>query len=246
MDIHKFQEIVTEELGKKGLLSEKGRVLYSSVHSIRKWRTGVYVFGLDPGGTPDKHKTIIDDIGRKEMNDKGYCALKDEEWGGYDSGRQPYQIHALQALCLLGYDIETDDIPVSNAIFSAQPDANRLRQYPRFQEFKDASWGVHKRLLEVVQPKSILCLGASENLSSFSLLKKWSNGTFVQVDLDSQGERQTAVGGKFGSVSFPFLQDRTFLIGIKHPSRIRSQELPEKMRNRLAKARDFGMGKLSL
>jgi len=251
MDLAEFQEIVRAELRPKDLLREKGLVLYSSVHSFRKWPTGVYVLGLDPGGTPGIHRTIDEDIERKEMFRKGYSALKDERWDRpsgkdkYQPGEHPYQRHALQALDLLGYDKE-DDVPVSNAIFNAQPDARTLRRYPRFQDFKDACWQVHKRFLEVIQPRSILCLGASESLSSFSLIKEWSNGTYHEMTLDSPGERQTASGGKFGSVRFPFLEARTFLIGIKHPSWIRGRELPEKMANRLRKARERGMGKSGL
>jgi hypothetical protein len=246
MHINKFRGIVREKLGPGGLLDEKGRVLYSSVHSLREWRTGVYVLGLDPGGTTDDHKSIGDDIQRNEMNERGYCALTKERWDKWEMGEHPYQRHALQALDLLGYCAETDDIPISNAIFSAQPDAQSLRQHPRFPDFKAACWEVHKKLLEVIRPKLILCLGCSETLSSFSLVKEWSNDTYQQIDIQGQGERQTASGGKFGSVKFNFLEDRKFLIGIKHPSYIRSRELPVEMGIRLARARELGMGKSPL
>lgn len=244
-DFGAFEELVKEELGAKGLLDEKGRVLYSSVYSIRKWPIGVYVLGLDPGGSPEEHKTIREDIGQREMRVRGYSALRDERWRKHAPGTLPYALHALQALQLLGYDIESDEIPVSNAIFSAQRDAINLRHHPRIADFKVACWGVHMKLLEIIQPKSILCLGVDENLSSWSLVKKWSNHTFRQIDVEGEKEKQTASGGKFGSVQFSFLDKRTILIGIKHPSRMRGKDLPEKMRDRLVTARKLGLGKLN-
>jgi hypothetical protein len=100
MHINKFRGIVRKKLGPGRLLKEKGRVLYSSVHSLREWRTGVYVLGLDPGGTPDDHKSIGDDIQRNEMNERGYCVLIKERWNKCEMGEHPYEQHALQALRL--------------------------------------------------------------------------------------------------------------------------------------------------
>jgi hypothetical protein len=244
LDAREFQEVVKEELGPKGLLTVPGHVLYCDVGSIRHWPGGIYVLGLDPGGTPDEANTIGEDISRPEMTTAGYCALTDNRWHDRPPGTSPYQRNTLEAIGLLGYDAKRDHVPISNAIFAAFPNADELGRHPRFKDLKKACWGVHRRLIQVIRPKLILCLGAGNGLSSFSLLREWSLGTYTQIDVNSPEEVQTPSIGKFGSVKFDFLPQRTFLVGIKHPSYIRPiGHFRKELKERLERARDnLGIG----
>ena len=152
------------------ILGEKGAVLYSSASTLS--RGDVYVLGLNPGGDPTKNTTTV---GSSLTSLPNYTenAYLDEDWSNhkqYGKGQHPLQRN-MQLLCDgLGYNLR--DVCASNLIFLQSRD-----QYgARFTEMASMCWAVHRLVIDIVSPSTLIVFGTGR-MSPYShlLLKKTSD-----------------------------------------------------------------------
>lgn len=140
----------------------------------------LYLLGLNPGG-PDScqydqpEEPAFDWESQFRALGKPYSAYLDEEWSA-SPGKAPYQRNVTKLVMHLhGQSIEDDPDAMAvrqtfatNVCFLRTPNAEELWKYP--PELID--WHLfHERLLAMVQPEIILCVGNQMNQSSpFSIL----------------------------------------------------------------------------
>lgn len=147
------------------ILGEKGCVLYSSISTLRPGP--IYVMGLNPGGNPSDDETTI---GRSletlpKYRDNSYL---DESWSNhkkYEKGKHPIQKNMRTLADVLGYDLR--QICASNLIFLKSKDAHGSR----FYELADLCWRVHRLILDIIQPSTLIVFGI-DNISPYSYLTK--------------------------------------------------------------------------
>ncbi len=140
----------------------------------------IYLLGLNPGG-PDDYKYDQPEEPPFDWGDKfnetgkPYSSFLDEEWSA-SPGNAPYQRNVTRLVMHLhGRSREDDPDAMSmrttfatNVCFLRTPNAEELWKYPPelidWHEF-------HERLVAIVQPEIILCIGNQMNQSSsFSIL----------------------------------------------------------------------------
>lgn len=157
------EKTVTENL--KALGSESGAVFYSSPTTLQEGP--FYIMGLNPGGKPEEHPISINEslIHAFARSHQKYSSYVDEFWGkGGTYSRHQKNVQALASVC--GKDIR--DIFSANFIFVRSSGTSGIKI--RIKELAAACWPVHQLFLSIVRPRLILCLGNSDQLSSFSLL----------------------------------------------------------------------------
>ena len=120
-------------------------------------------------------------------------------------------------------DIKAAETFATNFIFVESDDVPELKRDPFFQAYIESCWLVHKKMLSVVRPKYIVCLGHDKNkrTSAFSLvLEKAVNATPVLFSKETVG-RYTAAFKRFeGTFDLGNGLDLTAtVIGVLHPSR---------------------------
>lgn len=159
--VSRFVREARHELELKQLVCESGKVLYSSARTLRPGP--LYLLGLNPGGSPERERTIGDslsDLGQgKRWND--YCH---ERWNPFKlAGRHRLQRNVIGLFDALDLDLEL--VCASNLVFMRSPHKDGIK----LPADADCCWMVHEMILSIVEPRTILAFGNSED-STFTYL----------------------------------------------------------------------------
>jgi len=148
-------------LGKETLpliLDKNGEIIYSSHETLKKG--DVYFLGLNPGGGGGtKIKEHLEGMLNKKTN-----SYIDELWDDrgrveIPKGQANLQIRVKYLLSKLNFD--TENVCASNLIFTTSRDIDSLEygELSNFNGLASYCWEYHKIILEIIQPKIILCFG---------------------------------------------------------------------------------------
>lgn len=137
----------------KDLLHMSGRVLYSSHETLKPGN--LYLLGHNPGGDPVEQAEHT--IGRAldELPARTQNAYLDERWKGNSIGRSLLQQRVCWMLAELGQ--VTRDVAASNILFNRARDENASE----FEKYVNRFWPVHRKIIEIVQPRMILTFSGS-------------------------------------------------------------------------------------
>jgi len=160
MDIHQFINHIKLIIGP--ILQESGKVVYSSVDTIRPG--DIYVLGLNPGG--EIFVPIIEDL--KQLPDRYTNAYLDEAWGNrlnpnYAKGNHPLQKNVTDLIQNIGYDPR--EVFCSNLIFTR----SRQAKDSLYKSRAHICWEVHKEFIRIIDPKCFIVFGNSK-LSPFQYI----------------------------------------------------------------------------
>lgn len=157
----------------KYILDKPGEIIYSSHETLKKG--DLYLLGLNPGEINfSSHVELNQKEGPRsirahlqQMLSKNHNSYTDEDWSStyktYQIGEAPLQKRVKYLLKSLGHN--TEDVCASNIIFVRSKDADSINF-----GLAGYCWKFHERILEIIQPKLILCFGTSD-ISAFSFLK---------------------------------------------------------------------------
>ena len=161
--INKFLKDCKEILG-EDYLSKSGEFIYSATNTLRKG--DVYLLGLNPGSSPDDKtkRTIKEDLENFEFTTINKTL--DENWGRYTKND-----HQIKLPPLIHYLLDKDlrEICQTNLIFARSVNATSLDD---FMSHADKCWPCHELILNIIQPKLLLCNGSGEKSSSYSYISK--------------------------------------------------------------------------
>lgn len=146
------------------LMSLPGGILYSSYKTLK--RGDVYYLGYNPGGYSPSGPTVgqrLEELPSKTCND-----FQDLAWTAEAAGQSTLQLRVKWVLENLGHRVE--DVCSSNLIFAQSRDAKGVPE-----RYADVCWPVHEAILDLVQPKLILCCGNSQ-VSAFAYLHQKFRG----------------------------------------------------------------------
>jgi hypothetical protein len=165
------RSVVKQCLGEDA--NRSGAVLYNGWSSVRPGL--LYLMGLNPGGDPDTiRETVLESI--DSMKDD-HCAYTDECWIRTHlpecdlekcKGKSRHQRGVCALVDTFCPEISIKDVFATNAVFLRSKNQYSLKGP---WELWEKCWLVHRLLLSIVRPKLILCLGNSDGLSAFSLLR---------------------------------------------------------------------------
>jgi|SRR5579863_5064275 len=146
-----------------GFSGIRGGILYSGLCTLKQGPG--YLLGFNPGGDADDPMapTLEQDL-ECLARDGRVNAYLDEEWGSHAKGNAPFQKRVQALAQLLGYELR--DLCASNLIFMKSSRAH-MRPYPGDAKL---CWPVHRLILDIVQPKVIVCIGNSSR-SAYGFLK---------------------------------------------------------------------------
>ncbi len=214
-------------------VNESGAVLYNGWSSLRPGL--LYLMGFNPGGDPTEiRQTVLKSVQELEQN---YCAY-DECWKKNHpadcalkecKGASNHQRRVRALLDTLNLGLSIKDVCATNAVFLRSKDQGTLKGS---RELWEKCWPVHQRLLSIVQPNLILCLGNGDGLSAFSLLRSEFIGNPTYQPCGPNGFRD----GKWFEGRVVVNQNgpkehECKVIGIPHPSRyVLTQSLQEYLR----------------
>lgn len=165
----------------KGYLEQPGNILYNASDTLR-YPNGLYVLGINPtiGGTEQESKitleTRLKELPKKTDNDY------EAEWGTAKPGDSPLQKRIRYVIECLGFDLEKTC--ASNLIFF-QSKADGIQR-----EWADICWPVHKRILQVIQPRIILACGNANGSawkSPYTYIKNLKNLNAHDEKLEKSG-----------------------------------------------------------
>jgi hypothetical protein len=149
MRIEQFIAGAKADLG--DFVHESGVVLYSSASTLRAG--DIYLLGINPGldragkDGPDI-KAHLDKFASQNTN-----SYLDSEWRPGRIGQHPFQLRVVWLLRSLGFDPR--EVCACNLIFRRSHGEHDCG-YPATA---DSCWPVHQRILRIVQPKLIICVG---------------------------------------------------------------------------------------
>ena len=154
------------KLDATGLADQPGRLLYSGIGTLAPGK--VYMLGYNPGGDPEaENDNPKDHLAKVAGLRPDWNEYMDGVWypGGRacPAGGAPLQ-KRVQAL-LGGAGLPTRSVLASNLIFVRSRDQAQLAEASRLAE---RCWGVHRWLLELVQPQTILSIGGNKIFDAIS------------------------------------------------------------------------------
>ena len=196
------------------LLSLPGHVLNSGWDTVAPGE--VYVLGLNPGGLPERAPTVDAQL---RATPSGPRSAYDECWN-CPAGTHPHQRRVKRYLQALGIE-RPAAVLASNVYFPTTRDAAALVKLARSQFggldlLGQACWQVHARLLEMVRPRVLLCLGNSERRSALSAVLARTPARMVRKPNFSNFR-----AGKFFVADMTHAPERpTLVFGVPHPSRL--------------------------
>lgn len=182
---------------------KSGAVLYNGWNTLCS-KNGLYIMGFNPGGDPNKITTSVTES-LEELRDK-YCSYWDECWRKScpddcikHRGESRHQERVRSLAEILGFDIR--ETVAVNAVFLRSKTQNDLNAS---WDIFEKCWLVHEKVLSIVRPKIILCLGNGEPRSAFAFLRK-------KVSPNTQPNSDRVK-------SFVSEVMKCFVIGVRHPS----------------------------
>jgi len=165
-------------------LRKSGDIFYSGRSTLMKG--DFYLMGLNPGGDPAETNVVIEESLKKwQARQSDWSEYLDESWKA--KGKAPHQMR-VHDFCekLLRQDVRT--IFSANILFVRTSKGGDLprKGSEEYETLLTDCLKVHRRLLSIVRPKIIVCLGNGPD-SAFSKLKDWFKVLPKDVkDLDFQ------------------------------------------------------------
>jgi len=150
--IEQFAALIPPSLGQ-----ESGKVFYSGRAAFAK-PADLYILGANPGGDPVNYP--IETVGHHtrqvlEELPENWSAYRDEIWEGAPPGTWGMAPRVLHLFRQLG--VQPDLVPASNLIFVRSRREEHIKQ--RQVMLAEMCWPFHARVIEVLRPKVVLCLG---------------------------------------------------------------------------------------
>ena len=203
--INKFLKDCKEILG-DDYLSKSGEFIYSATNTLRKG--DVYLLGFNPGSSPDDktQRTIKEDL--ENFESTTINKTLDEFWSDDKKSTKPLQDILPQLIHYL-LDIDLREICQSNLIFARSIDATSLDD---FMSHADKCWPCHELILNIIQPKLLLCNGSGEKNSSYSYIGK----KFEVNDLEWKEHGNTTASWKVFNTTI--LKRETIVVAFPHTS----------------------------
>ena len=145
------------------LLQLSGSVFYSGRNAFLPQRP-LYILGLNPGGCPEElaSNTIghqVNSVITTSQDD--WSAYRDESWQGAQPGKHgmaPRVLHLLEKLRL-----NAGTVPASNLVFVRSRREAGIRRN-EMQILADCCWPFHQAVIELTQPRAILCFGKTTGM----------------------------------------------------------------------------------
>lgn len=164
------------------LLEKSGKVFYSGRDAFSTL-SPVYLLGINPGGMPDSD-TIRDHNAKvlRELPDD-WSAYRDESWRGSAPGTRgmaPRILHVLKQL-----DLNPGAVPASNLVFVRSRREADI-QPNELQTLADACWPFHAKVIEMTQPRAIVCFGKTTG----AYVRKQLNANILRAELIERNERK--------------------------------------------------------
>lgn len=138
------------------LMERSGSILSTCSDAFSNTKA-LYILGLNPGGCPYNlaKNTVAAQCKDALARPSPWSAYADESWGGAPcgtSGMQPRMLHMFEKI-----NMDPRGVPASNVVFVRTPNEQALA--PEMPNLLDACWPFHKKVIEVLGVKIILCLG---------------------------------------------------------------------------------------
>lgn len=171
-NIEKLRNAVLSE---SDLVDKPGKVLYSSGDTLRPH--DIYFMGTKPGGTlPNTIRQSLDDLydGRNEY--------LDYSWEGRPPGQQKLQKQVQRFLGGLGFDVRS--VPASNIVLTRD---RSIGTHPDLDGDAVRSWSIHKTIISMVQPRTIVAFGSGEHQSPFAYLRDFLGPERIETIHAQQG-----------------------------------------------------------
>ena len=189
------------------VLNSKGQILYSGMDTMRPAR--FYFVGFNPA--KDDSNLSLRNV---PLNRKCWSAYTQQCWYHAncdqiicpDFTMRPHQRRVQSIMRELR--VQPEQTFATNLIFVESYSAKEIYDPALF----DACWRVHKKMLAVVRPQFIICLGNGERLSAFSLVRSKADRSV------EEGKHQ-----KFKRFLGVFAMDDGLeltitVVGVRHPS----------------------------
>jgi hypothetical protein len=211
---------VLSECLPEAILKRNGQLLYSGIETLRPG--DFYFVGFNPaadGTNPILHKIQLD---RRQ-----WSAYKQQCWSHPHcnetcpkAGQAPHQKRVRSMMSALGLIPERTF--ATNLIFVESRNVAEIKKEIRMNGLFEYCWRVHEKILAVVRPKYIVCLGNGESGSAFSLVRRRAKSIRNVIPGGNKVEGQKHVGlksfdGTFALTNAADLDAR--VIGVPHPSR---------------------------
>jgi len=153
MKIEEFAAKIPPELRERS-----GAVFYSGRKAFES-PSPIYILGLNPGGDPvsQADHTIERHTQRVLQSvEDDWSEYRDEVWrAGKEagtSGMQPRVLHLLN-----GLGLNPGTVPASNVVFVRSSREEDIEK--DFESYADMCWPFHKKVIESLQIKTIICFG---------------------------------------------------------------------------------------
>jgi hypothetical protein len=204
----------------KAILKRKGQVLYSGIDTLR--RGDFYFTGFNPAA--DGTNPILYDV---QLDRRQWSAYTQQCWYHQHrnetcpkTGQAPHQRRVQSIMSDLGLIPETTF--AMNLIFVESQNVAEIKREIRIDGLFDYCWQVHQKMLAVVRPKYMICLGSGESDSAFSLVRKRAKLIKNPIHGEERVGRQRYIAFKsfVGTFALNHAPDLTAqVIGVLHPSR---------------------------
>jgi hypothetical protein len=176
------------------ILDESGKVFYSGRAAFSS-PAQLYILGLNPGGAPGAHEQETLRSHTEWVAQEApvsWSAYRDESWEGRPPGcygMQPRMLHMFRSAGL-----GPGAVPASNLVFVRS--RNQANLGSRLVSLADFCWSFHEAVIDMLEPKVILCLGqdagnylrgklrANRAVSVFTETngRRWTSATFASDD----------------------------------------------------------------
>lgn len=225
-----LQNIFTNLPEAEDIRKRNGVLLNSGIDTLRGGDFYFVGFNPAPGRGPGSTNYPLQKL---RMHDKNWTAYTCECWmckGQCDPKRCPKTGEAKHQKNVKHIMSQLDRNPkttfATNFIFVESVSVKELQRDPLFQTYVDKCWLVHKKMLAVVRPKYIVCLGNGESGSAFSLVRDKAK----DIRNPKESNKQKGQPKAFKSFVGTFHLDDGIeplpakVIGVLHPSRWRCPE----------------------
>jgi hypothetical protein len=145
------QFIVDAKADLGDFVRESGVVLYSSPKTLKPG--DAYLLGVNPGADPDGLDDANIEAHLEKLRSTDINRYLDGEWDRGRIGQDKFQRRVVWLLRNLGYDPR--EVCASNLIFSR----SHQQKGSGYPATADRCWPVHERILRLVQPRLIICVG---------------------------------------------------------------------------------------
>ncbi len=189
------------------VLKRRGQLLYSGIDTLRPAK--FYFVGFNPA--KDDSNLPLCSV---PLNRRRWSAYTQQCWYHPQCERticpdfktRPHQQRVQRIMRELG--LQPEETFASNLIFVESRSAEEMCDLALFED----CWRVHTKMLAVVRPKFIVCLGNGERLSAFSLVRKKAH----RREKDRKYKNFKSFVAIFGLDDG--LELTTTVVGVRHPS----------------------------